>query len=443
MMQSGKEEFRFRYVLLGVLTACYTFQFLTRVAMNVLMPFISKDIGMTPAQIGTGAALMLFFYGPSQLITGLLCDRIGSRKMLIFSIIAWCTLTGVLADARTVSEWYVRMAIFGALIGTELVPSARLLARWFPFNIRARAQSILSWAWIVTPAWAPVASTALYQAVGENWRTVFLILAAFGVVPLLLILLVAYDRPERCKFAGEEEIIEAYEDEISKGLMTAEDVRSGNVLAIEGKVKAAALSLKAVLSTKGFRSLALIYIAAQLSYWGMMIWSAQYMVQVHKFKLMEMGMWASVYFIGGAMGSFLSGWVSDKLLKGNRKPMLISCFAGTIPFILILATLKAGVSPYLLLLTLTGAGFFSNMIWGPALALPSDMFSVEVYGKVIGFVNCMAYVAASTSPFFMGMLIKTDPVTQTANYFWAWVWIACAASIGVVASSLLPAKKRA
>jgi sugar phosphate permease len=414
---------------------------MNRVTTNVLMPFISKDIGMTAAQIGLGGALMLLFYGPSQLLTGWMCDKIGSRKMLIFSIIAWSTLTAWLSEAKTVTEWYGRMALFGALVGTEFVPSARLIVRWFPAKTRARAQSVLSWAWIVTPAWAPLVSTALYQSANDSWRTVLVILAILGVVPLLLIVLTVHDRPEKCRFASKEEVLEAYEDELNKTLMTEDDIRGGNIHSIEAKAKSGNISLREIISTKGFISLCFIYIAAQLAFWGVLSWSAQYMAQVHKFKVMEMGVWASVYFVGGACGSFVSGWVSDKLLGGRRKPMLILCFACMIPFILVLASIQKGVSPYFLLLTLTGAGFFSNMVWGPALTLPAEMYSVEVYGKAIGFVNCMAYMLAAASPYFMGLLIRTDPITKLVDYSWAWIWVACTAVIGVVASSLLTEKR--
>jgi len=437
-----RQVFRFRYALLAVITACYTIQYMNRVTMNVLMPFISKDLGMTAAQIGIGGALMLLFYGPSQLLTGWICDKIGSKKMLLFSIVAWSTLTAWLSEAKTVTDWYVRMALFGALVGTEFVPSARLIVRWFPAKLRARAQSVLSWAWIVTPAWAPMVSTALYQGVHDNWRTVFIILAMLGIVPLLLIIFMVHDRPEKCRLAGKDEVLEAYEDEVNKGLLSEDDIRNGNIHAIEAKAKAGNISFREIVSTKGFVSLCFIYIAAQLAFWGVMTWSAQYMAQVHQFKVIQMGMWASVYFIGGALGSFLSGWVSDKLLGGRRKPMLIFCFACMIPFILVLATIQKGAPAYLLLLTLTGAGFFSNMVWGPALTLPADMFPVEVYGKAIGFVNCMAYMAAAASPFLMGQLIRTDPVTLRVDYFWAWLWVAGTAVSGVVASSLLTEKKR-
>src|ERR1035437_101153 len=139
------------------------------------MPSVSKDLGISTSQQGLGWALMMVFYGLSQWATGWLCDRIGSRKILLFSVIAWSSLTAWMANMHTVYEWYIRMVLFGVLIGTELVPSARLLVRWFPPRQRATAQGVLSWAWIVTPAWAPLVATAMYSALGHSWRGVFVI----------------------------------------------------------------------------------------------------------------------------------------------------------------------------------------------------------------------------------------------------------------------------
>lgn len=68
MIESAKSSvYRFRYFLSAILTICYSIQYLDRVKTNVLIPFISHDIGITNVQIGIGAALMLIFYGPHSL----------------------------------------------------------------------------------------------------------------------------------------------------------------------------------------------------------------------------------------------------------------------------------------------------------------------------------------------------------------------------------------
>jgi sugar phosphate permease len=437
-----KAVFKYRNIILASLTVCYIIQYIDRITINTLIPFISSDIGLAARQIGLGSAIMMLFYGPSQLATGWLCDRIGSKKVLIFSIISWSILTGWMSEVRSVTEWYIRMGVFGILIGTEFVPSARLIVRWFPPYIRARAQSIFSWAWIVTPAWAPLVATLIYTGLGHEWRPVFLILASMGIIPLLIIIFLVYERPERCKYSDKESIIEAYEDELKNGLITEADIHSSNLSQIEIKSKTGKISFRQILCTKGYIPLVITYIMVQQMFWGVAVWSAQYLSQVHKFSVIKMGAWACVYFIGGALGSFLSGFISDRILGGRRKPMIMLGFGCALPFIIALATIKIGVAPAILLLILTGTGFFTNMIWGPAITLPADLFSAEVYGKAIGFTNCCGYIFAAACPFIMGTLIKTDPVTQVINYFWSWIYIALIAFAGIITSSFLTDKRR-
>jgi len=405
------------------------------------MPFISHDIGMTAVQIGLGTAIMMLFYGPAQWITGWICDKIGSKKVLIFSIISWSILTALMAEVTTITEWYIRMALFGLLVGTEFVPSARLLVRWFPSKQRAMSQSVLSWGWIITPAWAPLAATFMYTALGNNWRMVFVVVACIGIIPLLLTIFFVFDRPENCKYASKLEIKEAYEQEIALGLLSETDIENGKFDIIEEKVKLGNITFRQILTTKGFIPMVIIIIIAQQMLWGMLTWSAIYLSQVHHFSVMKMGAWACVYFIGGAVGSFISSWISDTFLGGKRKPMLYICFACAIPFIILLATIQRGVAPIILLLTLTGAGFFSNMVWGPALTIPADLFPAEVYGKAMGFTNCFGYMFAAACPYIMGALIITNSATQTVNYFWAWMYIALTAVIGLVTTFFLVEKK--
>jgi len=433
----NKILFRYRNIILISLTLCYIVQYMDRVTINTLIPFISRDLGLTAKQIGLGSALMMLFYGPSQWATGWLCDKIGSKKVLIFSVIAWSILTGWMSELRSINEWYLRMGIFGIMIGTEFVPSARLIIRWFPHQKRARAQSIFSWAWIITPAWAPLVATLLYSSLGNEWRPVFLILAMTGLIPLLIMISLIHERPEKCRYVRKEEIKEAYEDELNKGFITENDILKGNLDQIENKSKTGRIPFRQILLTRGYIPVVFIYVIAQQMFWGVVVWSAQYLSQVHKFSVIKMGAWACVYFIGGAMGSFLSGLLSDRILGGRRKPMIFISFLCAIPFVIALATVKIGVAPFLLLLILTGTGFFSNMIWGPALAIPADLFSAEVYGKAIGFTNCCGYMLAAACPYIMGTLITTDPVTHVTSYFWSWTYIAFIALVGVITSLFL------
>ncbi|MBI5397783.1 MAG: MFS transporter, partial [Verrucomicrobia bacterium] len=125
------ERISYRWIIAVVLSAAYSIQYLDRVTTNVLNPAIARDLHLTTADIGTGTFLMLLCYGPAQYISGLLTDRFGSKKLLIFSVIAWSVMTAFMGLIQSRMEYFVRMAIFGFLVGTEFVPSARILMRWF------------------------------------------------------------------------------------------------------------------------------------------------------------------------------------------------------------------------------------------------------------------------------------------------------------------------
>ncbi|WP_341318768.1 MFS transporter [Paraburkholderia sp. IMGN_8] len=211
-----KNRMAYRWVIAIVLFIAYSIQYLDRVKSSVLNPAIAHDLGLTTTDIGTGAFLMLLFYGPSQYVSGLMTDRFGAKKVLIFSVIAWSVMTMYMGLIQTRDEYLWRMALFGILVGTEYVPSARILMRWFNKEGRARAQTILAWAWILTPAWASVLATQ-FAAHANNWRVVFFVTGAMGVIPLVMIALLVFDRPEQYPKATEDDLEYAYRDEIAAG----------------------------------------------------------------------------------------------------------------------------------------------------------------------------------------------------------------------------------
>ena len=96
----------YRWIIAIVLFVAYSIQYLDRVKSNVLLPSIANDIGLTTADIGTGAFLMLLFYGPAQYVSGLLTDRFGAKRILIFSIVAWSVMTAwTTSSVRRLGIW--------------------------------------------------------------------------------------------------------------------------------------------------------------------------------------------------------------------------------------------------------------------------------------------------------------------------------------------------
>lgn len=421
---------RYRYLVAVIIFFAYSIQYLDRVKTTVLLPLITQSLHLTHGDIGNAMFLMMVFYGPTQILSGFLCDRFGPKKILIFSLVTWGIFTIYMAYMNTAMQWYIRNILFGIFVGTEFVPSARIIARWFPKRERAQAQGILSWSWIVTPAWAPLLATWLATYFG-SWRPVFIWLGIFGVVPLLMIIFLIHDRPEQMRGLSDNEVRESYSDEIENGLLNESMKRDE----LEVQAKKGQIPLKEVLLNKSFIAVVLSYLATQMTFWGVVTWSPSYLSEVFGFSLTKMGAWASIYFVAGIIGAFLSSRISDVFFKGRRRPMIILSFLGTFPFILMLARVRPGVSNMSLMLILAGAGFFANMIWGPILAWPADVFSPEMYGRALGFITGIAYFGAAFAPLIMSRLIaKTATGVSYTN---AWLFLSMCAVVGLIASVMV------
>ena len=399
-----------------------------RLAIGIVAPLMMNDLGLTYAQYGNGTFLMLVFYGPMQAVVGAWCDRFGAKKILLFSIVCWSLLTWWMTYIHSIEEWYIRQVIFGIVCATEWVPSARIAARWFPKRQRAQSQSLLSCAWILTPAWAPIFVTMLVTLLG-SWRPFFTLAAAFAVVPLLAVGAWVYERPEQKKGLSSEEISESYEDELASGMYTLEEVTSGTIS--EEKIAAQRVSFMEVLKHPGFLKICLAFITVQAVFWASVSWIPLYLKETFGFSLTAMGGWASVYFAGGVIGSFVGSRTSDKIFKGKRKPVAVCSLVGIVPFLLAFAYFEKGTSPTVLFLTLTICGFIANSGWGSWNSWPAEIFNAEVYPKALGLITAMGYFfGAAGAPLVMSRLVVKT--AAGASYTYAWLFIAVLAIIGAM-----------
>jgi sugar phosphate permease len=114
--------------------------------------------------------------------------------------------------------------------------------------------------------------------------------------------------------------------------------------------------------------------------------------------------------------------------------MIMACFLGLAPFILMLGLLHQA-DQTLLAVALCGMGFFGNMAWGPFLAVPAEIFTPEVYGKAMGFVNGVGYFSAA----FTAKIFAALVVVQNGQkiYSGGWYFLSACVVIGVVAATFI------
>jgi len=181
----------------------------------------------------------------------------------------------------------------------------------------------------------------------------------------------------------------------------------------------------------GFINLCIAFITVQAVFWASVSWIPLYLKETFDFSLTAMGWWSSTYFAGGVIGSFAGSRLSDRFFKGKRKPIAAFSLIGIVPFLLAFAFLEKGVSPIVLLLTLTVCGFIANSGWGAWNSWPAEIFNAEVYPKALGFMTAIGYVfGAAGAPLVMSRLVVKT--ATGASYTYAWIFIAALAVIGAI-----------
>jgi MFS family permease len=169
---------------------------LGRYNLAAFLPFMMSKTGWARETIGLAQSLAIWLYAPFVLLSGILVDRIGSRKTFLIggaiTILGWV----LLSTAQSPWQLYLYYGVLLALaVGmTHYVPLLATTRKWF----RKRAGVV---AGITGSAWAVGHAIFLPVMTGmadsHGWRYTSLVLGiCFGTVIILCALFIIRDTPE-------------------------------------------------------------------------------------------------------------------------------------------------------------------------------------------------------------------------------------------------------
>lgn len=162
----------------------YYYQYILRVAPNVMSQNIKIEFGITADQFASLGSLYLLTYSLLQIPLGILTDKIGVRLMVIVSTI-FCILGGILF-ART--EVFALMQFSRVLIGAgsaaALMCALKLIADGFPLGRRG----ILMGLTLTMGTAGALCAGEIIQKVSLKWgwREASLFSVALGAITLII-----------------------------------------------------------------------------------------------------------------------------------------------------------------------------------------------------------------------------------------------------------------
>ncbi|QKR99032.1 MFS transporter [Sphingomonas sp. CL5.1] len=274
-------------LVLVMLLAVYTFNFLDRQILGILAKPIQQDLGLDDAQFGAiGGIAFALLYSCLGVPLALLADRIGKTKVIAASLIVWSGFTALCGMAG--SFWHLFLYRLGVGVGEAggVAPSYALIADYYPIERRARALAIYSMGIPIGLACGVLLGA--YIAALVNWRVAFLTVGLAGIVLAPVFLWIVRDRPRPAPVA------------------TAERVP---LLAVF-PILAAKPAFWLMAFGAGFSSLA---------GYGLALWVPKILMVRYDWGLITAGQFiGSLLLIGGAGGVFMGGVLADRLGKGDR-----------------------------------------------------------------------------------------------------------------------------
>jgi MFS family permease len=324
-------------------------------------------------------SIFLIGWAVGGVLFGVVADKFGRTKTLVFTILIYAVFTGMAALSRT---WW-ELALFRFLtalgIGGEWAAGAALVAEVFPEEKRAQAAGLLQSAWA---AGFLVASIITLLLRDHGWRPVFVVGIAPAVVALLVRLWVK--EPERWINARVEE------------------KRSGT----QSRQRLAELFAPGLArSTLVGSGLAFV---AVFGLWGATNWTPTLIRALP--DLRELGpseltsrvSYATMMLNAGAVFGYLSfGPLADRV---GRRPVFAMMCVGSLVMLPITFLTPRSYGNVMLLLPLLG--FFNNGIFsGFPIYLP-ELYPTRIRATGAGFCFNVGRVLASTGPLMMATLIR-------------------------------------
>lgn len=352
-----------------VLVVCYLVAWLDRMAINMAVPFISKDLDIGPDKVGWILSAFFLGYALCQVPGGLLADRFGPRIVILAALAWWTAFTGFTGLATSLGVLLAIRFLFG--LGEGLFPAAvwKVLGETFSTTNRATANSLVLSSIAIGPAITPLLLAPMLSSWG--WRVSFAVLGVAGAGALALAF--KYLRVERvARPAGPPQRTRPCAARPARTL------------------------------PPGVLLLALVALAGNIAMYGWLNWLPTYLMHVKGMTLGGVAWAASLPFAFGAVGCMSSGYVSDRLFAHNRRALVIACQAigGTCLFGF---TQIDDVTTFMILQCI--AAFFLFMSCGALWALPMVLLPKESMGTGTGIINTGGQIGGFLTNIIIGHVI--------------------------------------
>ncbi len=389
------ETRRFRRAQWRMLLAvmfCYLFYYTGRQTAGFAIPGIHQELGISLATLGWMSTALFWCYALGQFINGSLGDRFGGRRMMTMGAVLSCGFNWITSFGTSIAGLFIPWGANGVAQSMGWAPGGRLLSNWWSAEERGFAFGFYTFAAGLSSVLAFGMSLVVIDVLHLDWRWIFRLPVLLMLLGAVGFWLAARDQPSELGFADNRahRRQEGGRDS-AEPVVEGPETAWGRYFAILGNVRFVVGSVAI-----GFQS------AAR---YGLIVWVPVYFLG-RDWKNAESSAWISLALpTGMALGALASGWISDRLFRARRSPVIIlnMGLGAAAAFGMYLVPREDWVLGIAVLFL---AGFFTYGAQSAFWALAPDLLGRHRTGTGIGVMNFFAYLVAGLSEPFIGWMIE-------------------------------------
>jgi len=381
------------YRLLAIVVISHAMNHLQTSVMSILFPSIMEEFQLGYIQIGLIRTASSFTTGFPQLFISFLRRRFLGKVLLGVGNILLSVMNMISGLAGNFNQ-FIFCRVVGGIGGSPQHPiSASLLVKNFPLKQRGKVLGFNIAGASLASTFAPLIGAALLVSLG--WRsTIFICAVPTFFVGLTFILFVkeAWETNDRAK------------DAPLLGGAFLRAMRDRNVLAIS-----------VVRTIFAFRM-------------GVRAFIPIYLINVLIMDITQASLLFSMMLLGGIIGSFMWGYVSDRV---SRKSILILVFACASVLFYILTFLR-GALLLAIVLFLIGLMTQGAVVQG----LLAEVADPTLLDEIFGFYFTLGFTVGSISSVLFGYIVETLGFTSAFTY------VSLVTAISIIPTLFISEKRR-
>ncbi|MEY3282279.1 MAG: MFS transporter [Acidobacteriota bacterium] len=172
-----------RWWIGGMLFASTVINYIDRQTLSTLAPFLKKEYEWSNTDYALLVVAFRVAYSFGQTIFGRLMDRVGTRRGLTYSVVAYSVASMLTSFARGLHSFAFFRFLLGAGESANWPAATKAVSEWFPRRERGLATALFDSGSSIGGAIAPFLIIPIYQHYG--WRPAFIIPGLLGFIWIL------------------------------------------------------------------------------------------------------------------------------------------------------------------------------------------------------------------------------------------------------------------